>query len=331
MNPVAFSVFGQPVYWYGILISIGVLSGIFLAMHNAKIFGVNQDSIVDLALLAIPLAIIGARLYYVIFEWDQYRGNLLDIINIRKGGLAIFGAVLAGILAGFIFSRWRKVDFWNLADICAPSLILGQAIGRWGNFVNQEAFGYAVNNPEWQWFPAAVFIDADQQWHLATFFYESVWNFIVFFTLMSYRRHRKRNGEVFLLYLILYSMGRVVIEGLRTDSLYWGGIRVSQLLSAVLIVFGIAMFVYRRKHTSILDVHAEDVLQENTNGKGAEPESGDADSLAGNHADPDENENIMPENKETEQPKTGTDSDPESNAAEEPRIGIDTDPESNGK
>jgi prolipoprotein diacylglyceryl transferase len=259
MNPVAFYIFDKPIFWYGILISLGVLFGIFLAMRNAKVFGVSQDSIVDMALLVIPMAIIGARLYYVIFEWDQYRNNLLDIVNIRKGGLAIYGGVLGGILGGYLFSRWKKVDFWNLADICAPSIILGQAIGRWGNYINQEAFGYAVNNPQWQWFPAAVFIDADQQWHLATFFYESFWNFIVFFILMAYRRHRKKTGEVFLLYLILYSLGRAFIEGLRTDSLYLGSIRVSQLLGILLVVLGTALFVYRRKH-----IPAASILQDDT-------------------------------------------------------------------
>jgi prolipoprotein diacylglyceryl transferase len=257
MNPVAFSIFGQPIYWYGILISAGVLIGIFLAMHHAKIFGMDQDSIVDMALLAIPMAIIGARLYYVIFEWDQYKGHPLDIFNIRKGGLAIYGGVLGGVLGGYLFSRWKKMDFWNLTDICAPSIILGQAIGRWGNYINQEAYGVVVNNPQWQWFPAAVFIQADQQWHMATFFYESFWNLIVFFILMGYRRHRKRTGEVFLLYLILYSLGRIFIEGLRTDSLYLDNVRISQLLGILLVVLGIVLFVYRRKHPPVANVSME--------------------------------------------------------------------------
>ncbi len=248
MNPVAFHIFGQPIYWYGILISFGVLLGIFLAMRNAKLFGVEQDTIIDFALLAIPLAIIGARLYYVVFEWESYQENLVDIFNIRKGGLAIYGGVIGGIVAGLIFTRWKKLDFWNLADICAPSLILGQAIGRWGNYVNQEAYGYVVKNQRWQWFPAAVFIEASQQWHLATFFYESLWNFIVFIFLLLYRKHRRKTGEVFLFYITLYAFGRFFIEGLRTDSLYIGNIRVSQLLSGVLIAIGIAFFIYRRRN-----------------------------------------------------------------------------------
>ncbi len=252
-DPVAFQIFGQNIYWYGILISAGILLGIILAMRNAKIFGLDQDAIVDLALLVIPLAIVGARLYYVVFEWDQYKDNLIDIINIRKGGLAIYGGVIGGVIGGLIFARRKKLDFWNLADICAPSLILGQAIGRWGNYINQEAYGKFVGNPEWQWFPAAVFIEkADPPgWYMATFFYESFWNFIVFFILMSYRKHRKKTGEVFLLYLILYSAGRFFIEGLRTDSLYIGSIiRVSKLLSAVLFAAATAVFIYRRKHST---------------------------------------------------------------------------------
>jgi len=248
MNPIAFYLFGQPIYWYGILISTGVLIGIILAMYNSKMFNLDQDTVIDFVLLAIPLAIIGARLYYVTFEWSMYRENPIEILNIRKGGLAIYGGVIGGVLAGLIFTRWKKIDFWNLADICAPSLILGQAIGRWGNYINQEAYGYTVTNPRWQWFPAAVFIEADRQWHMATFFYESLWNVIVFIFLMYYRKHRKKTGEVFLFYLILYALGRFFIEGLRTDSLYIGTIRVSQLLSAILIITGIVMFVYRRKY-----------------------------------------------------------------------------------
>lgn len=257
MNPIAFHLFGQPIYWYGILISIGVFLGILLAMRNSKVFGLDQDSIIDFALLAIPLAIIGARLYYVIFEWSMYRENPLEIMNIRKGGLAIYGGVIGGILAGFIFTKWKKQNFWNLADICAPSLILGQAIGRWGNYVNQETYGYTITDPKWQWFPAAVFIETNSKWHMATFFYESLWNFIVFVFLMYYRKRRKETGEVFLFYLILYSFGRFFIEGLRTDSLYIGTTRVSQLLSAVLFVVGIGIFIQRRKNAKTAVAEAE--------------------------------------------------------------------------
>jgi len=256
VDPIAFYIFGKPVYWYGIIIASGVLLGIYLAMRYANRLGYDQDMIIDFCLLAIPLAIIGARLYYVVFSWEYYSKNPGDIIKIWEGGLAIYGAVIGGIISAIIFARWRKIDFWELCDIAAPSLILGQALGRWGNFFNQEAYGYAVNNPAWQWFPAAVYIEANAQWHMATFFYESMWNFIVFFFLLFYRKRRKRKGEVFLLYLILYSIGRVVIEGLRTDSLYLGPFRVSQLLSGILILVGIALFIMRRKKDTDENIEA---------------------------------------------------------------------------
>ena len=268
MDPIAFHLFGRPVYWYGIIIAVGVLIGIYLAMRYANSLGYDQDMIIDFSLLAIPMAIIGARLYYVVFSWEYYSKNPEDIIKIWEGGLAIYGAVIGGVISAFIFAQWRKIDFWELCDIAAPSLILGQALGRWGNFFNQEAYGYAVTNPAWQWFPAAVYIEANSQWHMATFFYESMWNFIVFFFLLFYRKRRKRKGEVFLLYLILYSIGRVVIEGLRTDSLYWGPFRVSQILSGILILVGIALFIIRRKRAIEANIEEDiDDIQEIINQK----------------------------------------------------------------
>ncbi|MBM7581774.1 phosphatidylglycerol:prolipoprotein diacylglycerol transferase [Caldicoprobacter guelmensis] len=246
-DPVAFEIFGRPVYWYGILIATGVLLGIYLAMGYARRLNYDPEIILDFALLAIPFAIVGARLYYVVFQWEIYKNNPVDIFKIWQGGLAIYGAVIGGIVAALIFSRWRKVNFWDLADLASPSLILGQAIGRWGNFFNQEAYGRLVTDPAWQWFPFAVYIGSRKEWHMATFFYESMWNLLVFIFLMYYRKRRKRPGDIFLLYLLLYSCGRIVIEGLRTDSLYWGPFRVSQLLAGLLIAFSVVMLVVRRK------------------------------------------------------------------------------------
>ncbi|HZJ57165.1 MAG TPA: prolipoprotein diacylglyceryl transferase [Clostridia bacterium] len=250
MSGVAFYLFGKPIFWYGIIIALGVLIGIYLAMRYAKALGYDQEMVVDFCLLAIPMGIIGARLYYVVFSWEYYSRNPLDAFKIWEGGLAIYGVVIGGITSAYIFGRKRKINFWDLCDIIAPSLILGQALGRWGNFFNQEAYGYAINNPAWQWFPAAVYINSTGQWHMATFFYESMWNFLVFFFLLFYKKRRKIPGEMILLYLILYSLGRVFIEGLRTDSLYWGQFRVSQLLSGALIIIGIAAFFIRRKRAS---------------------------------------------------------------------------------
>ncbi len=265
-DPVAFQIFGRPVYWYGILIAMGVLLGIHLAMGYARRLNYDPEMILDFALLAIPFAIIGARVYYVVFQWEIYKNNPVDIFKIWEGGLAIYGAVIGGIVAGVIFSRWRKINFWDLADIAAPSLILGQAIGRWGNFFNQEAYGRLVTDSAWQWFPFAVYIEARQEWHMATFFYESMWNLLVFIFLMSYRKRRKVSGDIFLLYLLLYSCGRIVIEGLRTDSLYWGPFRVSQLLAGLLIVFSVVMFVVRRRRVE--PAIQDDILSD---GEGALP------------------------------------------------------------
>ncbi|MFU0800854.1 MAG: prolipoprotein diacylglyceryl transferase [Xylanivirga thermophila] len=247
INPVAFNLFGRPIYWYGILIASAVLIGMYLAMDYAKKLDYDPELIIDFCLLAIPVSIVCARIYYVAFEWDVYKDHPVDVFKIWEGGIAIYGAVIGGVIAAIIFSKWRKVPFQDILDMCTPSLILGQCIGRWGNFFNQEAYGYAITNPKWQWFPAAVFIEANQQWHMATFFYESMWDLIVFIILMLYRKKRKASGEIFVLYLILYSCGRVVIEGLRTDSLYWGPFRVSQVLSGLLIIFGLIWFAFIRR------------------------------------------------------------------------------------
>lgn len=244
MDPVAFKLFGLEVRWYGILIALGVVIGTVLALREAKRRGLNEDTLLDFLLFAIPGAIVGARIYYVVFSWDFYKNNPTEILNLRGGGLAIHGAVIAGVIIALIFSKIRKINFWVIADIVAPSLILGQAIGRWGNFANQEAHGGPTNLP---W---GILIDGVKV-H-PTFLYESIWNFFVFLFLMWYRKRAKAEGEVFLLYIILYSLARGLIEGLRTDSLMWGQFRVAQLISAATIIVGIMVFyIIRKKHRSI--------------------------------------------------------------------------------
>lgn len=240
MNSVAFSIFGIDIMWYGILIASGVLIGALLALRECRKIGFKEDIFIDFLIIMIPSAIVGARLYYVIFSWEYYSGNLMQIINIRNGGLAIHGGILAAILAGIIFCKVKKQNFWQIADIVAPSLILGQAIGRWGNFINQEAYGTATDLP---W---GIMVNG-QKVH-PTFLYESIFDLLVFFLLIWYRRKkRKIDGEIILLYLIFYSIGRFFIEGLRTDSLMFGGLRVAQIISIVLIVIGISLFYIRRK------------------------------------------------------------------------------------
>lgn len=240
MDPVAFEIFGMAIRWYGILLSAGILAGLLYAYYEAKRLGHDPEYIVDLALWCIPMAVIGARLYYVIFEWDYYKGDLFKIINIREGGLAIHGALIAAVLTGYIFTRVRKFSFWETADIAAPGIIIGQAIGRWGNYVNAEAHGGPTDLP---W---GIMVDGVRV-H-PTFLYESLWNVGVFIILILYRKKKKFDGEVFLLYGILYSLGRFWIEGMRTDSLMFMGMRTAQLVSAATIIIFAALIAYRRKN-----------------------------------------------------------------------------------
>ncbi|MBZ2173666.1 prolipoprotein diacylglyceryl transferase [Schnuerera sp. xch1] len=244
MDPVAFEIFGISIMWYGVLISIAVIIGTILALREAEQTGIDQNTLIDLLLFAIPAALIGARTYYVIFSWDYYKDNLLQILNFRGGGLAIHGAIIAAVIVAIIFTRKRKLDFWTIADITAPSIILGQAIGRWGNYINQEAYGTPTGLP---W---GIVIDGVKV-H-PTFLYESIGNFIIFLFLIWYRRNKARvSGEVFLLYLALYSSVRFFVEGLRTDSLMLGSIRVAQLVSVILIVLSLYYLNRRRKEKNI--------------------------------------------------------------------------------
>lgn len=228
MDPIAFRLFGVDIAWYGILISLGIFLGIIVATARAKKEGLYSDVIIDLSLIAVPAAIIGARIYYVIFSWGYYSKNVKEILNFREGGLAIHGAIIAGAIAGYFFCKYKKIKFWTLADITAPSIILGQAIGRWGNFVNQEAHGGPTNLP-WGIIVNGVKVHP-------TFLYESIWNFIVFGLLLSFSKKKKYDGQIFILYIILYSIARFFIEGLRTDSLMFGPFRIAQLISILSIV-----------------------------------------------------------------------------------------------
>lgn len=239
MDSIAFTIFGIDVAWYGIMISIGILLGIVIAIIRATRENLHEDIILDLALIAVPIAVIGARLYYVILKWDYYGQNLADIIRIREGGLAIHGAIIAGVLTGYLFCRYKKIDFWLLADICAPSIILGQAIGRWGNYFNQEAYGTPTNLP-WA-------IEIEGVMVHPTFLYESLWNFGVFIFLLYYTKKSKYQGQIFLYYLILYSIGRFFIEGLRTDSLMIGNLRMAQVISMAIIGGSLIMMKILRK------------------------------------------------------------------------------------
>ena len=240
MDPVAFRIFGIEIMWYGVFISLGVLLGIIIALRECRRTGFKEDNLLDFLLVAIPIAIVGARAYYVIFSWDFYSQNLFEIINIRHGGLAIHGALIAGVIVGILFCKKRKINVLELLDIVIPSVILGQAIGRWGNYVNQEAYGGPTNLP---W---GIIVNG-QKVH-PTFLYESVMNIIVFIFLLWFRKNKKTtHGQVFALYMILYSVVRFFVEGLRTDSLMFMGMRVAQLISILSIIAGIGLWIYLKK------------------------------------------------------------------------------------
>ncbi len=231
---------------YGLLISLGIGLGVWLCSRQEERLGLPKDTAVDFALWVIPAAIIGARLYYVAFQWEAYRDDLSRVFRVWEGGMAIYGGVIGGAVAALLYAKIKKRPFGALADMTAPALILGQAIGRWGNFVNREAYGRAVTDPALQFFPIAVNIAGE--WHMATFFYESAWNFLGFWVLWLNRKKTTAPGNLFLLYLCWYGLGRAVIEGLRTDSLMLGSLRVSQMLSlALLIAAGAALLIRRKK------------------------------------------------------------------------------------
>jgi phosphatidylglycerol:prolipoprotein diacylglycerol transferase len=222
---------------YGILIASALALGTWLGTREEKRLGLPKDTGLDIVLFALLPAVITARLYYVAFTWESFKDDPISILYFWQGGLAIYGAVIGGALGVWCLSRRKIIRFATLGDMVAAPLLLGQAIGRWGNYFNGEAYGYTVINPSFQFFPFAVLISGS--WHLATFFYESMWNLLGFLFLYFNRnrfQRQGRRGHVLLWYFLWYGLGRMCIEGLRTDSLMAGPIRVSQLLSLLLCV-----------------------------------------------------------------------------------------------
>ena len=246
-GPILFELGPFTVRWYGLLIASAVLIGVSLSQYLAKRRNVDPDLLGDLAIWLVLSAIPAARLYYVLFEWEQYSKRPDQIIAIWNGGIAIHGAIIGGTLAALIFARLKKVSIWQLADLVVPSLILGQAIGRWGNFFNSEAFGRPTNLPWKLYIPSQQrpleFINFE--YFHPTFLYESLWNLMVFGILMTlfFRDLKKRShlkvGTLALIYMVAYSAGRVWIEGLRMDSLMLGPLRIAQIVSLSAIALGL--------------------------------------------------------------------------------------------
>ena len=262
------SIFGFSIAYYGIVIVTGMMIAIWIAQREAKRTGQNPEQYLDLAMIGIAAGILGARIYYVIFAWASYKDDLLSIFNIRQGGLAIYGGIIGACIAVVIYSRKKKQNFGLLMDTASMSIVFGQIMGRWGNFFNREAFGDYTNNLFAMQLPVSA-VRANEitqkMWdHVVTvngveyiqvhptFLYESLWNVGVLLFLFWFRKRKKFNGEVFLMYLIGYGLGRIWIEGLRTDQLLLPvvGLPVSQLLSGCLVVGCTILVVWKRKKIS---------------------------------------------------------------------------------
>jgi len=257
------TIFGFEIAYYGMAVALGMLVGVMLAYNEAKKTGQNAEQYIDVAMVSISSAIVGARLYYVIFSWQDYKNNLLDIFNLRKGGLAIYGGVIMAVFGVYIFSKIKKLSFWQLVDTACIGLVMGQIIGRWGNFFNREAFGGYTDSIFAMQLPYNAVYSSDITLELAsnlkvingieyiqvhpTFLYEMLWNVGVFIILMLYKKRKKFAGEVFMLYLAGYGLGRAWIEGLRTDQLLLFGVPVSQALAIILLLFSTMIIVSKRR------------------------------------------------------------------------------------
>lgn len=239
INPVAISIFGIDIYWYAIIIVSGILIAALFAKKEFVARGLSEDFIYDLLFVVLPVAIIGARLWYVIFEWRYYLENPSQIFNVRGGGLAIHGGIIAGIIAIYFFTKNKKISFMDTIDVMTPSLALGQAIGRWGNFINQEAHGGPTNLP---W---GILIDG-VRYH-PTFLYESLGDFLIFLILLIYRKKNPDKGKITSIYFILYGILRFIVEGFRTDSLMVGPLRTAQLVSIVFVIGGVILLIKANK------------------------------------------------------------------------------------
>ncbi len=257
--PRSFSVFGFEIAFYGLIIGIGVLAGILMAAHQAKVTGQDPDTYWDFAIYAVIFSVIGARIYYVVFAWDYYKDNLLGVFNIRGGGMAIYGGVIAAFITLFVYCRIKKKNPFLMGDTAMAGLLLGQVIGRWGNFMNREVFGEYYNGLFSMQLPIAAVRARDISENIAahipeganyinvhpTFLYESVWNLAVMFLMLAYRKHKKFDGELCLFYLGGYGLGRFIIEGIRTDTLFLPGttIPVSQVLALLMLILAVCMDV----------------------------------------------------------------------------------------
>lgn len=279
INPVAFHLGPLPVNWYGIIIGVGIVVAYILAQKESVRRGLDEEFIADLLIWAVPISILSARVYYVAMKWDYYSVNPGRIIEIWNGGIAIHGALIGAFITAYIFTSKRKVSFLRLADIAAPSILIGQIVGRWGNFINQEAYGGPVSRDFLEslflpnWLIEQMYIKEDGTYVHPTFLYESLWNLVGFIILLFARKWNWRRGEMFFFYLIWYSFGRFFIEGMRTDSLYLvGDLRSAQVVSIIGIAVGVIAIIYRRMNVKPV-VHYLDIEKGDTASKKQKPQS----------------------------------------------------------
>jgi len=255
IDPVAFTIslgeniIVKDIYWYGIVMAAGMIIALLVALLNSKKLSKDPEALVDFIIIAVLFAVIGARVHRILWSWDIYKDQpFWKMFAVWEGGLDVFGGVIAGILVAFVYSRIKKTSMLSLLDIVVPSLMFGQAIAKWGSFFNQTEYGYPIFDEKYWHFPITVFIQETGLYHLATFFYESMWNFLGFIILMISLRKAKREGKTFFLYLVLYGIGRIIVEGLMMDSQMFldTSIRVNQVYSAVFIILGGALYLFNR-------------------------------------------------------------------------------------
>ena len=263
-SPVAFRLGSFTVYWYGIILAAGFFLGVVYCLHRSKEFGITQDEILDGLFIVAPVAVICARIYYCAFNWSEYADNPISCLYIWEGGIAVYGSIIGAVLMTIVYTRWKKIPLKPVLDLVAMGFLIGQFIGRWGNFINREAHGGVTDS-----FLRMGLEDAsgNMTYYHPTFLYESLWNFAGFLFLHFYIKRRKYDGQIFTLYVAWYGLGRAVIEGLRTDSLYlFGtGIRVSQLLAAISCLIAVGFLIFRlsgRPDPKDLFVHRRAALQE---------------------------------------------------------------------
>lgn len=242
INPIAINIFGISIYWYAIIIVASIILAIFILKLRSGTFNIKYEIILDLAIIAIPIGFIGARIYYVIFNIQEYN-YISQILNIRDGGLAIYGGIIAGIIATYIYCKKKKIGFLDILDYISPAIVLAQSIGRWGNFTNIEAYGYNTNLP-WK---MGIYTRNSIEYVHPTFLYESVATFIIFLILNKLTKNRKFKGEIVYTYLALYSFVRFFIEQLRIDSLMLYNFRISQILSLVIFIYFSTILVKKLK------------------------------------------------------------------------------------